>query len=271
MMKNNKTMLIILILISVILTACSVDSYEGGSNGNKNSKEKDTNVSEEKDINEEEKNEDERANDMEPYSIVIDRIQNKATKLVGNIVYDENFNGICEVTGTDSELVSVSIDEDSKNINITSNNRYLDTSGNLVIKLGVPIKAIKINQGKFNLDISLDSLEQFHGVFECAINGEIRSNNVKEFKLDLLGAGNVHLTGNAEDSNILIQGSSIVEGKEMEVKDVKVKLEGVGSCSVYASDSLDAYVEGIGSITYYGNPDSVDKEVDGLGVIKEGD
>lgn len=270
-MKNKKIILMIILLISAVLTACSVESHEKGDNGNENIKEKDVKASNEEGTNQEENKNNERVNNMEPYSIVIDRVQNKATKLVGNIVFDESFDGVCEVIGSDSDLISISINEDKKIINITSDKRYLDTGGNLVIKLGVPIKAINIDQGNFNLDISVDSLEQFHGVFECAINGEIKSNNVKEFKLDLLGAGNIDLTGNAEHSNILIEGSSIVQGKEMEVKDVKVKLEGVGSCSIYASNSVDAYVEGVGSITYYGNPSSVDKKIEGLGVIKEGD
>jgi len=269
-MKNKNIILMIILLISVVLTACSVESHEKGNSGNENIKEKDVKASNKEDTNQEENKNDERVNDMEPYSIVIDKVQNKATKLVGDIVFDEGFDGICEIIGNDSDLISISIDENKRTIDITSAKRYLDTGGDLVIKLGVPIKEINIDQGNFNLDISVDSLEQFHGIFECAVNGEIKSNNVKEFKLDLLGAGNIDLIGNAESSNIHIEGSSIVQGKEMEVKDAKVKLEGVGDCSVYSSNSVDAYVEGVGSITYYGNPGSVDKKIEGLGVIKEG-
>ncbi|MBS4535095.1 DUF2807 domain-containing protein [Clostridium sp. D2Q-14] len=275
MMKSKSIILISVLLISIVLAACSIESHESGSSENentdKNINEEDVKVSKEEDINQEENKNDERTNDMEPYSIVIDKVQNKKTKLVGDIVFDENFDGVCEVTGNDSDLVAVSIDENKKTINISSNKRYLDTSGNLVIKLGVPIKEININQGKFNLDMSVNSVEQFQGVFECAINGEIKSNNVNVLDLDFLGAGNIDLTGNAENLDVFIEGSSVIEGEKMEANDVKVKLEGVGSCSVYAHDTLDAYVEGVGSIIYYGNPSSVDKKVEGLGFIKKHD
>ncbi|MGO1370186.1 GIN domain-containing protein [Senegalia sp. (in: firmicutes)] len=271
MIKIKKNLLVSLSFISIALLGCSNESHESELNGDENIDREDVKVEQKKAINQEENKDDERTNNMESYSITINKVQNKKTKLVGNIVLNENFDEVCEVTGNDSDLVSVSIDENKKNINISSNKRYLDTSGNLVIKIGVPIKNININQGKFNLDISVNSTEQFHGVFECAVNGEIESNNVNVLDLDFLGSGNIELEGNVEYLDIFIEGSSIIEGKKMEADDVKVKLEGVGSCSVYSHESLTAYVEGVGSITYYGKPDLIDKKVDGLGFIKEGD
>ncbi|HLR34332.1 MAG TPA: hypothetical protein VK071_03270, partial [Tissierellales bacterium] len=137
-MKNKKIILMIILLISVVLTACSVESHERGDNGNENIKEKDVNASNKEDTNQEENKNDKKVNNMEPYSIVIDKVQNKATKPVGDIVFDEGFDGICEITGSDSDLISISIDENKRTIDITSDKRYLDTGGDLVIKLGVP-------------------------------------------------------------------------------------------------------------------------------------
>lgn len=258
MIISKKIKLIVGLIISVALTSCSANSYEV----DMNDKEK-TFVTE--DTNQKEKNKD-----VKSYSVVIDSVQNKATKIVGTVVFDESFDGICEVTGSDSEYVNISIDEDKEIISITSKKKYLNTSGNLVIKLGVIVESININKGNFNLDLIVDSIEEFNGVFECAVNGEIKSNKVKNFKLEILGAGKVILTGNADSSSILVAGASVVLGEEMKVNNVKVKLQGVGSCNVYASNSLNAYVEGIGSIIYDGNPGSVTKKVDGLGVIKKG-
>ncbi len=48
-------------------------------------------------------------------------------------------------------------------------------------------------------------------------------------------------------------------------------LEGVGSTSVRASETLNATVNGIGSLTYYGRPARVNKTVGGIGSVSAGD
>ncbi|KMJ57657.1 hypothetical protein AB685_16855 [Bacillus sp. LL01] len=241
-MKKYKKIILMIIPITVMLTACSTSNSKVDTRDRVN---------------------------MESYSIIINKVKNKKSNLVGDIVFDKDLGELYEVTGTNAKSISVSVDEGKKVITIKSDKRNLDTGGNLVIKFGVPIDSIYIDQGNFNLDIFVDSIEKFRGVFESGISGEIRSENVKEFNLDLLGAGNITLSGNAESANILIQGSSILQGKEMKVKDMKFKLEGTGSGSVYASNSLDASVDGIGGISYSGNPEKVNKKVNGIGFIRE--
>jgi hypothetical protein len=44
----------------------------------------------------------------------------------------------------------------------------------------------------------------------------------------------------------------------------------VGSVALYASESLNADVGGIGSLTYYGNPKRVSKSVSGIGSVQAG-
>ncbi|WP_210468011.1 DUF2807 domain-containing protein [Sporosarcina sp. 6E9] len=238
MKKYKNRLLIMMVIITVLLTACSkADANPKVGMGS--------------------------------YSVSINKVKNKKSKPVGDIVFDKDLGEMYKVTGTDAKFISVSVDEGEKTIKITSDKRNLNTGGNLVIKLGVPIDSIYVDQGNFNLEIVVDSIEKFKGVFESAISGEIRSEGVGEFNLDLLGAGNITLSGNAEFANILVKGSSILHGKEMEVKDMTIKLEGAGISSVYASNSLDATVEGIGGINYSGNPETVTKKVNGIGFIRK--
>jgi len=49
-----------------------------------------------------------------------------------------------------------------------------------------------------------------------------------------------------------------------------VKLGGVGSVKVWATQTLDASVGGVGSLTYYGEPKQVNTHGGGLGSISKG-
>jgi hypothetical protein len=45
----------------------------------------------------------------------------------------------------------------------------------------------------------------------------------------------------------------------------------VGSVKVYAGDTLDAEVGGVGSLKYYGNPRIVRRHAGGIGTLSKGD
>jgi hypothetical protein len=87
------------------------------------------------------------------------------------------------------------------------------------------------------------------------------------FNVDLSGAGNISLSGVVEKFNAELSGAGNINAKELKAKVVHVSVSGAASADVYAKESLDASVSGVGSIDYYGNPPDTKTNVSGVGSI----
>ncbi len=88
-----------------------------------------------------------------------------------------------------------------------------------------------------------------------------------DFKLDLSGASNIELFGEIEKFIAELSGAGNIDAKSLIAKDVRVDVSGAASAEVYAKESLDASVSGVGSITYFGNPEKTRTNVSGVGSI----
>ena len=110
--------------------------------------------------------------------------------------------------------------------------------------------------------------EDFHLILKGA--GEIKMNDVEANTLDieLPGAGLVTLSGAATNQKVWLKGAGSYDSPKLKSENAVVKLHGVGRARVWAESSLDAHVDGVGSIEYYGSPD-VRKKVSGLGSISQ--
>jgi hypothetical protein len=82
------------------------------------------------------------------------------------------------------------------------------------------------------------------------------------------GAATISLSGDAEAASYDFSGASSLKAAEFKTETTVINIDGAGSAQVYASHSFQGTVNGTGSITYYGNPSSVLKKVDGLGSIQ---
>lgn len=92
-----------------------------------------------------------------------------------------------------------------------------------------------------------------------------------ELKADFLkitGEGGVvfDLEGVAEELDIKISGAGHVDAGQLKSKHVTFKVEGVGTGSVHASETLNAKIEGVGRIKYSGDP-QVNKSIEGVGAV----
>jgi len=81
------------------------------------------------------------------------------------------------------------------------------------------------------------------------------------------GAGNIKLKGTGNYLNCLISGAGNIEAQQYITKECYAVTKGVGNCTINVTDKLDASVEGVGSIFYYGNPKDVNTKVSGVGSI----
>jgi len=89
----------------------------------------------------------------------------------------------------------------------------------------------------------------------------------KSFALDLSGAARLDLAGTTGTLDAKVSGVGAARLEQLVARDVHVSLSGTGSLSVHATESLDATVSGVGSISYTGSPKHVAKHVTGLGTI----
>ena len=113
--------------------------------------------------------------------------------------------------------------------------------------------------------VSMPSLTSF----EAEGAGLARLNNVQGDRLDVdyTGAGSLVINGKVRHLRIEAEGVGEVDTKALVAQEADVSFEGIGSVSIYASEKLNADVEGMGNLTYYGNPKIVNKSVSGIGSV----
>jgi len=92
--------------------------------------------------------------------------------------------------------------------------------------------------------------------------------NMKAKDVEIVGEGGVlfELDGVAKSLDVKVSGAGHVDADELKAKDVRFKIEGVGTGSVYATETLFAQIEGVGKVRYHGNP-KVTKNIEGLGSV----
>lgn len=105
--------------------------------------------------------------------------------------------------------------------------------------------------------------------FDAEGAGEIKLNNIRGERLDVnyRGAGSMAISGQVKTFKMSAEGVGEVDSKALVANDVDIRFQGVGDVKVYAKDRLDAKVQGMGSLSYYGNPRVVNKSVAGIGSV----
>ncbi|MFC2139836.1 head GIN domain-containing protein [Bacteroidota bacterium] len=91
--------------------------------------------------------------------------------------------------------------------------------------------------------------------------------NEDSFEVGMSGAGSIELLGDVNKIWIEISGAGSIDARKLYAKDAKVYISGAASAEVYASESLDAEVSGVGSIEFYGDPSDVKTDISGIGSI----
>jgi hypothetical protein len=89
-------------------------------------------------------------------------------------------------------------------------------------------------------------------------------------QINLLGAGEITLSGQAQSQTATIAGAGAYHGEQLDTDSAVVQVSGAGQAAVHVSQSLNATVSGAGTITYSGNPSQVSSNVTGAGSITQG-
>jgi len=92
--------------------------------------------------------------------------------------------------------------------------------------------------------------------------------NMKANKVKVIGQGGVkfEFDGVADELDASMSGAGYLDAIDLKTKKVDFKIEGVGAGSVYATETLNGTISGVGKIRYKGEP-RVFKKIDGIGII----
>jgi hypothetical protein len=113
--------------------------------------------------------------------------------------------------------------------------------------------------------VSMPSLTSF----DAEGAGLARLNNVQGDRLDVdySGAGSVIINGKVRYVRIDAAGVGELDAKGLIAQEANVSFEGIGAVSIHASEKLTVDVDGMGNLSYYGNPRIVNKSVSGIGSV----
>lgn len=160
----------------------------------------------------------------------------------------------------------------AQSIKIRADNRNLDwvrteVVGNELI-LSYKHKSTWSSEDNVEITIGAPILQKFR----LAGAGATEITHVQGDKFELVseGAGLIKVSGKVKNLSLTAKGVGMVDTRDLYAEIADVALNGVGAVEVRASDSLNASVNGIGSLTYYGNPAHINKSVNGLGHVGAG-
>jgi hypothetical protein len=92
---------------------------------------------------------------------------------------------------------------------------------------------------------------------------------VVDLEAQLSGAGIVKFNGYATNASISLSGAGGLEAYGLETLNCKIDVSGLGGAKINVKNDLTATIEGVGGIQYIGHPEKVNKNVSGVGTIKE--
>jgi hypothetical protein len=155
---------------------------------------------------------------------------------------------------------------------LKGDNRFLARAMTKVVDGKLMITFPKGEQNEVNSDwtinVTMPALTSFH--VEGAGSADLRNINSDSIDIGFQGAGRLVASGKVRQLKLNAQGIGDVDTKSLLAQDANVTFEGIGAVKVYASQKLDASVQGMGSLNYYGNPRFVHKKVEGIGSVKAG-
>jgi hypothetical protein len=109
----------------------------------------------------------------------------------------------------------------------------------------------------------VDELElQGNGVGNISLNLE-----AKNIEADFNLMGNLTLEGSAEKITLSNEGIGNIEASQLLTQTMTLNSSGIGKVSVHCTGDLSITVNGIGAVSYTGNPNVIKEEINGIGKV----
>jgi hypothetical protein len=91
--------------------------------------------------------------------------------------------------------------------------------------------------------------------------------NSPELSIETTGTGTLTASGRADRLHADLTGSGQIDLRHLVAHDAVAEVSGTGVITVYATESLDAHVSGVGSIVVAGHPHHLTEHVSGTGEV----
>lgn len=211
----------------------------------------------------------------------------------GNFVQDQknitgvkrlHLDGVFDLTLIQSDQESIEVEGDQGLLN----KLIIDQQGDLLtLEMEEGINFNLFNDDELRITLYLKELTElnYEGVGNVKTNQTFR---VKELKLLGNGAGNlvldleasllqadfdmvgnIKLRGIATKAFFTNNGIGKLDASQLIVQDMEIKSSGIGKVALHCEGNLSLTVDGIGKVSYTGNPTLVRKEVSGIGKVEE--
>ena len=82
------------------------------------------------------------------------------------------------------------------------------------------------------------------------------------------GAGDVKLSGSSQTQKVRLSGAGDYNAQHLKTKYTDARVSGAGSAVVFASEEIEAYASGAGSVKYYGDPEKQKTNASGAGSVR---
>ena len=190
-------------------------------------------------------------------------------ELIGEVIYEQSDSTYLNVSGSSILIDALQVSDDNGALSIKLRNKQKFTGKKkLVVKVGSP----HLSKVNFESIGTLRFKNRFIGD-EFSINnkdvGEIIIDDcqVEKFNLISKSIGSIKIKGTSNLTSINSVGLGEIDASEFKSKNVKVLSEGMENLSVYAENSIDITMKGLGNINYYGNPSEVNTDISKLGKV----
>ena len=105
-------------------------------------------------------------------------------------------------------------------------------------------------------------------LLEGAHNVSAHNIDIDELKVRLDGVGNLEIGGKANKARLFLNGTGNIDAYDLTIQNARCAVNGIGRLECYVSDELIADVSGMGSVLYRGEPKNVRSSVNGMGKVK---
>ena len=130
-----------------------------------------------------------------------------------------------------------------------------------------PCEYIRV-EGDYEVNVDAAGVSRFGLEIAGAADGTVSNLDVEETILAVDGAANIALSGASNTLSCKLNGAGTIDAKELSAKEADLTINGAGTIKATMTDALDAQINGAGTISYYGGPDNVSQQINGLGTIK---
>lgn len=189
-------------------------------------------------------------------------------QLIGEVQYVQADSSYLNVSGSSILIDALNVSDGKGKLTIELKNRqkYSNSKKELIIKLSSP----RLEQVTFESIGSLHLKDHMESDKLEIINngiGQIKVDDchVSTFVLTSKSVGAVTVSGIANKVSISSEGIGNIDCSGLEAIETKVVSKGTGNISVFAQESIDISLKGIGNVKYYGNPSNVKTDISGMG------